>query len=279
MPQLVPAVEQTFQAPALCGLVSSCKLNQSEDTNLILWHEFLWSLLSFTDTVVGNILWGSTSLNHCVSWQGENQRLLTTSTCDHAPTALASKPTSAGNSSPLPTSVSFLLNSKPLFLTSTSTASSVLFFISLFFLPPFLIPARRHYSATTHLRLLLLPVIGMSLPRPPQTSTSQLSRVSSSLNCLQQTLWHSLKTAHLQRQPHQRFIPRSHLSHSLCCFWSQRISFSALIILFAALLCFFASMKSRLIIESMHCQFVMLFICLFLENIFSEGKIKMFYFL
>lgn len=121
----------------------------------------------------------------------------------------------------------------------------------------------------------------------PQSSTSQVPHVSSpSLNCLQQTLRHSLKTAHLKRRTHQRSLPPSHLNHSLCCFWSHNfisffflICFNNIICSFVILLCFFAFMHSRLILGAMHCQFVMLFICVFLEKPFSEAKINMLYFL
>lgn len=55
----------------------------------------------------------------------------------------------------------------------------------------------------------------------------------------------SLKRAHFKRETHQRFIHRSHLNHGLRCSWSQRIRFVlffALLLLFAALSMYFASL-------------------------------------
>lgn len=40
-----------------------------------------------------------------------------------------------------------------------------------------------------------------------------------------------------------------------------------------------AYMNLRLIKGAMHCQFIKLFICVFLDYLFPKAKIKMFYFL
>lgn len=76
---------------------------------------------------------------------------------------------------------------------------ALLFFVAFIF-----VPALKHHSAATHLPLHP-PVSNTSLLSPPPHSSPMSPH---SLNCLQQTLRHSLKTAHLKRRTHQRFLPQ-----------------------------------------------------------------------
>ena len=125
-----------------------------------------------------------------VSRQGENQRLLTTSTCGHAPTALASKPTSAGNSSSLPTSVHLpLLSSLWLF-----------FFKNHFVVPP----------------LLHLPVSSMSLPYTPQSSSVS----PHPLQTVYSRHFDILGREHIWKEKHTSALSTGHSSTTA---WSHRI--------------------------------------------------------
>lgn len=197
-----------------CCIMPELLRTQLKILTWIFWHRLLWYLfMSFYFHSPGEkeVCRVQCFEILCVSWQGKNQRLLTTSTCGNVPTALASKPTSAGNTSPLPTCVLLPLQTT---------------------LP--------HFCLNSLLSCLLL--LSPSLPLTNQ------SHVCLHFTTLCLLILFKLFTADIWIflwRFEKRNIPAllssgRHLNHSLHCSRSQRICFFAL--LFAALSTYHASL-------------------------------------
>lgn len=113
---------------------------------------------------------------------------------------------------------------------------------------------------------------------PPFSSTSVLHPLHRVILILSVYSRHFdiLWREHIWKDKHTSALSPGHTSTTACAASGvSTFSFCFNIICsFIILLCFLTFMKLRLIIWAMHCQFLMLFICVFLENLFFKGEDK-----